>query len=835
MINSAALLPSLSRSSGLSPRSAIGLNIIRRDSIAVDSLLKERLVLSKIRYGIERQEQERERRRNREADLEADSKQNYEVGDAPNNPRKRRRGIGGLLGTVFGGILSSLGGVAFQAAPAFLLARSNVLKGGVNFNRTIGATGGLLNTIKGQRGRFDTLKKVKLDPVKNIGRTITRFGNSLTFFVNSAIAGQVAGRALSATRTPAQVKARVAQQARIKQRATSGVRTKSKAGVRAGQIDIEEALELRRSQENARAMSRVNAMRRQREIQAEAAAEVTKRKRKKVSRKVTAERAFKRETSKIVKSFVEVEIPVGAAAGGSRKGRAASKFISGSFDMGDAEKKFIRKKRLTKIGKNKFKKPIFTIDGVTFEFEADLMMKSGQFADNYVPPKGSPLSGMNYKPQQARISMFFADANEVSRKSLSNRLVSPENMNFMAQDILDADDLSSPFYKKQLNFYKVQFEQIERARLNSEKVFSRSRRAPIRPEGDMTFGRPTGFDQQGKPLFKARGPKGMRRSDVTSSGRVGSKVFRKPDGTVVFRSGGLTNADLLFNAGQKSTQNMFRDLPTQIRNVDLLKDAGEKSTKKIFKDIDKVKSQKVIPKKGIGKFLGNIGGSQFLKPVKEFIGQGVKNIPFIGDLIGILLDVFVFGEPIQRALFLAGGSALGGFLGGLAGSIGGPPGILIGGIIGGIAGDLLGGAFYDLLFRRGQRGSVGQRFGASATKASIKAGLFTGGFAGYGSYLLGEGGREFVLDADSTAALERRSPGFLMALNKARGAQAIGVIEDYASYDKTSTGKERMIPIPIPTPQNDSSSQNIMTTDSEVEGGTGGGFITFLSDHYRRA
>ena len=81
--------------------------------------------------------------------------------------------------------------------------------------------------------------------------------------------------------------------------------------------------------------------------------------------------------------------------------------------------------------------------------------------------------------------------------------------------------------------------------------------------------------------------------------------------------------------------------------------------------------------------------------MKEFVGKGIKNIPFIGDLIGILLDVFVFGEPIQRALFLAGGSALGAFLGGLAGSIGGPPGALIGGIIGGIVGDLLGGAFYD--------------------------------------------------------------------------------------------------------------------------------------------
>ena len=257
MINSAALLPSLSRSSGLSPRSAIGLNIIRRDSIAVDRLLKERLVLSKVRYGIERQQQERERRRNREADLEADSKQNYEVGDAPNNPRKRRRGIGGLLGTVFGGILSSLGGVAFQAAPAFLLARNNIIKGGSNFNRTIGATDGLLNTIKGQKGPFDTLRKVKLDPVKNIGKTITKFGNSLTLFVNSSIAGQIGGRAIDRFRTPAQVKAQVAQSAkrqkiRSKVIATETIRKVPKEEIaketaRQQRVITKEQIELRKS------------------------------------------------------------------------------------------------------------------------------------------------------------------------------------------------------------------------------------------------------------------------------------------------------------------------------------------------------------------------------------------------------------------------------------------------------------------------------------------------------------------------------------------------------------------------------------------------------------
>ena len=777
MINSAALLPSLARSSGLSMRSAIGLNIIRRDSVAVDRLLKERLVLSKVRYGIERQEQERERRRNREADLEADSKQNYEVGDAPNNPRKRRRGIGGLLGTVFGGILSSLGGVAFQTAPAFLLARNNIIKGGTNFNRTIGATGGLLNTIKGQKGPFDTLRKVKLDPVRNIGNTITRFGNSLTLFVNSAIAGQVGGRALSSLRTPAQVKAQVAQQARVRQR----------AGVRAGQIDIEEALELRRSQENARARQRVNIMKKQQDIQAEAAAETAKRKSRSKARrsKVMVETAVGSPSRRITKKSIKINNPEYAMTGGG-SGRPRDSLD----DFINAEDPFNVKKKSVKI--NKFiNKPIFTINGIQYEFDNDLITKTGIFDDNYIPkeiktivnPDGSISTPPLLSPRQNRINQFFLQANEIHDKQniafgRDLSLVEPNDLKYMAKDILGEEDFKSPEFQSKFNEYRNDFKETKRLE---------------------------------KKLIKQDDIKRKRRtSKVTVSGRPGQKVFRrKSDGTILSRSGGLTNQDLFFNAGERSTRNMFRD-------------------------IDKVKAKKVVPKKGIGKFLSNIGGAQFLKPVKEFVGKGVKNIPFIGDLIGILLDVFVFGEPIQRALFLAGGSALGGFLGGLAGAIGGPPGVLIGGIIGGIAGDLLGGAFYDLLFRGGGT-EYGQRFGASATKASIKAGLFTGGFAGYGTYMLGEGGREFVLDADSTSALERRSPGFLMALNKARGAEAIGVIEDYASYDKTSTGKEKMVPVPIPIPQKESSTQEIMMTDSEAGGGTGGGFITFLSEHYRRA
>ena len=49
--------------------------------------------------------------------------------------------------------------------------------------------------------------------------------------------------------------------------------------------------------------------------------------------------------------------------------------------------------------------------------------------------------------------------------------------------------------------------------------------------------------------------------------------------------------------------------------------------------------------------------------------------------------------------------------------------------------------------------------------------------------ILGEEGKEFVIDADSTAALEGTFPGFLQAINKADGNAALEVLRSYASYE----------------------------------------------------
>ena len=219
--------------------------------------------------------------------------------------------------------------------------------------------------------------------------------------------------------------------------------------------------------------------------------------------------------------------------------------------------------------------------------------------------------------------------------------------------------------------------------------------------------------------------------------------------------------------------------------------------------------------------------SAFGKGAKSIIRSSVSGIPLIGDLIALLLDVFVFGEPVGRAAFMAVGSIIGGIIGGVAGLVAGPVGALIGGLVGSVGGDLLGAAFYDLIFRRGGV-DVGSRFGNAITRGGIKAGvsgaLEAGGFANYGKYLLGEAGTEFVLDADSTAAIEDKYPGFLMALNKSDGAGAIDLIREYASYE--TEGRVDFIPIPIPSVTN--SDPQVIVINSQPKD------KRLYSQHYRR-
>jgi hypothetical protein len=79
---------------------------------------------------------------------------------------------------------------------------------------------------------------------------------------------------------------------------------------------------------------------------------------------------------------------------------------------------------------------------------------------------------------------------------------------------------------------------------------------------------------------------------------------------------------------------------------------------------------------------------------------------------------------------------------------------------------------------------------------------------------------EFVLDVNSTTALEDNYPGFLDALNKADYQGALNVLKSYASYEMGATIRaivdEKLIPVPVPVGSSQQSSMMVSIFD-EVE------------------
>ena len=325
----------------------------------------------------------------------------------------------------------------------------------------------------------------------------------------------------------------------------------------------------------------------------------------------------------------------------------------------------------------------------------------------------------------------------------------------------------------------------------------------LSPEGQLELGDILRENEDFKRKARERDLEGAPRNTPEARARRFNQAFGKPTGADPFTGRPTYQITPTITSFDPDTGVTTQTL-TKGREFDPIT-GGIKAKKRT------IKASKVAGKKGLGKFMASIGGAQFLKPIKKFLGESIGAIPLIGDLIAFLLDIFVFGEPPGRAAFMAIGSILGGFLGGLAGSIGGPPGIFLGTIIGGIGGDLLGGALYNLLFGGGKAG-FGERAPKSILKSSVKAGLYTGGEATYGKYLLGERGPEYVMDSNSYLALEKEAPGFLAALNDADAGEVPEVLRSYASYEGTA-GRERLVPVPVPQKE-EVGTQKIMIMES---------------------
>lgn len=92
-----------------------------------------------------------------------------------------------------------------------------------------------------------------------------------------------------------------------------------------------------------------------------------------------------------------------------------------------------------------------------------------------------------------------------------------------------------------------------------------------------------------------------------------------------------------------------------------------------------------------------------------------------------------------------------------------------------------------------------------------------GKVGGFTKAILGEKGPEFVIDADSTRALEDNFPGFLDALNKAKYNQAIQVLMNYASYNQPAQVIKitKQVPVPLPIPMGGGGSSLIVRGGSD--------------------
>jgi hypothetical protein len=166
-------------------------------------------------------------------------------------------------------------------------------------------------------------------------------------------------------------------------------------------------------------------------------------------------------------------------------------------------------------------------------------------------------------------------------------------------------------------------------------------------------------------------------------------------------------------------------------------------------------------------------------------------------LIGVLLDVFLFGEPVGRAVFKGIGSfALGALLAGVGTALGGPVGTLIGSIIGGIGGDILGGIAYDLFFGR-----------------KPQAGGYSTVTGGGKEYLKGVSKAVTVQNFKEGGVVREYEPPKQVISDRSSNLQSL------AFYEKTQVGREVMIPIPIPinNNKNQGGGENIVIHSRNVQ------------------
>tara|TARA_B100000963_G_scaffold85525_1_gene73116 strand:+ start:3375 stop:5666 length:2292 start_codon:yes stop_codon:yes gene_type:complete len=735
MIDTTKLLPRLKEST-LSKESMKNLVEIKKDVVKLDNLLKERLVLSKVREGILRQQEENQRRLERESSLEGrnrkDKDSDYKV---DLNSKKPKPGSGGLVGAIITSVLRNFSAIAF-AKIGSLLKVGKLLKVLLAPKAlVIVGTLTLLSKVLTSSSKIgDNVKEKDLNAIKGdkVSKAFENFNSSLQIFAGALIGAGIAS-----------LTGRFVRGRKLRKQEISALRGRLTA--------------MGNRQRDARAKADAEAdMRRDRARRGE---KITRGDIVEVDRKG---RVIKKEQVEINKQKIKVaagEVGAESEVIGKtiepRKSVSGRKFIPATpqptelFEPDVIQKadSFARKKGKIRVQPDEVipigRRVRDRVKGTT-ELRDDLFIRN---------PTGSGSSGVKVE----RITFSSKDGREFDQF-------------FIDDDVLGSKAISDLRKNKLTGNFKVLGEEFGTDFKN------------LSPKGQLELGDLLREENQ-TPLGKVLKQESKRRREAQLSSNIRAKRFKqtfgKPTGADPFTGRGTFGFPSVTSFDPK-TGTVTQKL-TGRREFDPETGGIKLKRRKISADAITGAAEKTP-----------------LKALRGIIRKKVDLIPFIGDFVGLLLDIFVFGEPPGRAAFMAVGGAVGGFLGGMLGSIGGPPGAIILGILGGIGGDILGGLSYDLLFRRDSKNPL-DRIPKATIKQGIKQGLFSGGFASLGNYILGEQGKEFVLDADTTAALEDNYPGFLSALNKADYDGALEVLQGQAFYEM-GTGTEQLIPIPIPSP-----------------------------------
>ena len=739
MIDTNKLIPKRKEGARLSEKTITSIGLIKKDVVKIDSLLKEKLVLSKVRYGILRQQNERDKRLNREKSLEGKKSRPQDFGfNMISN--KKGKGFGGFLGGILKSILGVLGFSIFRSLPGLIRVGRVIKTIAVPFTALVGVAFLTLRTIVNV-GRKISADTRGLDPNKinkdAVNKGINNFSTELVRAAQAFAAGVAGGI--------------------IAQRI-----------VRGRVVGIKEAEEL-----GARRIIRDRAGA---DAFVEKVARESGASKRSVKRSIMSgefdrmifEEQVRRRPSKKIKTFTQLQESLGGIPGRDIKaGTSDLKLTTGSM-IGDYQydSSFSPRENINRL--------------IEFEKQKEL----------------NELMGRRGRPSK-KISQIRGG--QMTLK--------------MAKGIKEIDDSTKvgTVTPDRIKKEKRLVDKVINREVFLKKVEERKVITDLATGKDVDF---SGFKVDPR-LAKAEVDPDLAKIEAEELGIKKPKRTRPP-----------SLKERMSAAFDKNRKKRPRKMTKAERLAQ--KAANEKrAVARAAAKEAKERAAKLATKKGLSRLLFKFGGEALEQSVKQTVKQSVGVIPLIGDLIGFLLDIFLFKQPVGRAAFMASGSILGGIIGGVLGLIGGPPGVLVGSIVGGIGGDLLGGAFYDLIV--GRSTGVVQQVGESAVKKTIKAGglpgFTLGGFTGATGGFVHAG--EFVIDADSTLALERGAPGFLMALNKASGSGAIDVLRSYAAYETAGTGTETLIPLPFEK----------IVTRTIVAGGEGrdtGDFTSPFMDLYRR-